>query len=136
MGDDAFGIIVEKFLRLLSQRLNLIQDGLVEGKLLQRFFVPLKQLDGVPAKILCRTASLNQVRDGVQNIFQLLTEDKGSRRSCIALCQRKSSLCDLAAAFSFDSAGLDDGTAQLLRQFFLGQSGRRFCAPNPSYSEQ
>ncbi len=135
MGDDAFGIVVEKFLRLFAQRFNLIQKRLVEGKLLQRFFVPLKQLDGVPAKILCRTASLNQVRDGVQNIFQLLTEDKGAGGAAL-LCASERAACATSLLPSPLTALVWMMGQPSCSDNFLGQSGRHFYAPNPSYLEQ
>ena len=116
VGDDALRVVVQLLFAVGDVRLDVRLERRVELHLLQFLFVPLKELDGVPAQARVVDLAGDGFLDVGDGVLDAAGEDVRVLAGLLFLRRGHGRLCGLHAALALERAHLDHLAAQLLAE--------------------
>ena len=112
VGDDALGVVIQFLFAVGDVLFQVLRQGLVQPQVRQDFFIPLEELDGVPAEIPFIHLALDGFLDMCKGVLHAAGKHMGQFHRLAALCQSHCFSGGLHAALALQGAHLHDLAAQ------------------------
>ena len=116
VGDDALGVVIQLLLTVLDVFFQMGFQRLVQLQFRQHFFIPLKELDGIPAEIPFLHLALDGLLNVGDGVLHAAGEHMGQLAGALGQCQLHGLFRCRGAALPLEGADLHHRAAQGLAE--------------------
>ena len=116
--NDTLCVIIKFFFTVRDVFFDMSHQFGIKLQLLPDHFIPLEQLDRIPAQIVAVDFILNAFLNMSESMFHASAINMRNISVCMMFCKINGFLCRIQSAFSFQSADLHTGAVKRFSEFF------------------